>query len=155
MTRLRLRWFSTVFPGIAIAKGNASHKTMSSSTTTPSTNRANRVFRTFQLAKIFVFCCASTGRTSTVRGQTQVRMEYHYDNCLDPNIGDYPFAGGYMEAFVGDAWKIRPNLTVNFGLRYLRDTGRWDSDLAPHTVFGGDFAWLFHAEVYQVLSDRI
>jgi hypothetical protein len=32
-------------------------------------------------------------------------------------------------AYVGDSWKIRPNLTVSYGVRYVRDTGRADSDL--------------------------
>jgi hypothetical protein len=32
---------------------------------------------------------------------------------------------------VGDAWKIRPNLTLNYGIRYVHDTGRTDSDIAP------------------------
>jgi hypothetical protein len=36
-----------------------------------------------------------------------------------------------FEAYVGDSWKIRPNFTLTYGLRYLRDTGRTDSDLAP------------------------
>jgi len=32
-------------------------------------------------------------------------------------------------AYVGDSWKIKPNFTINLGLRYDRDTGRTDSDL--------------------------
>jgi Carboxypeptidase regulatory-like domain len=33
--------------------------------------------------------------------------------------------------YFGDSWKLRPNLTLLYGLRYNRDTGRTDSDLAP------------------------
>jgi hypothetical protein len=32
--------------------------------------------------------------------------------------------------YVGDSWKIKPNFTFTYGLRYNRDTGRSDSDLA-------------------------
>src|SRR5262249_49729219 len=32
-------------------------------------------------------------------------------------------------AYLGDSWKIKPNFTLTFGLRYVRDTGRTDSDL--------------------------
>jgi hypothetical protein len=31
--------------------------------------------------------------------------------------------------YIGDSWKILPNLTLSPGLRYVRDTGRTDSDL--------------------------
>jgi carboxypeptidase family protein len=36
-----------------------------------------------------------------------------------------------IQWYVGDSWKMRPNLTVNYGIRYVRDTGRTDSDIAP------------------------
>jgi hypothetical protein len=33
--------------------------------------------------------------------------------------------------YIGDSWKARPNITVTAGLRWVRDTGRTDSDLGP------------------------
>jgi hypothetical protein len=36
-----------------------------------------------------------------------------------------------IQFYAGDSWKMRTNLTVNFGVRYVHDTGRTDSDIAP------------------------
>jgi hypothetical protein len=33
-------------------------------------------------------------------------------------------------AYVGDSWKVKSNFTLNYGMRYDRDTGRTDSDLS-------------------------
>jgi carboxypeptidase family protein len=44
-------------------------------------------------------------------------------------------AGGQADwrtfAYLADSWKIRPDFTLNYGVRWSRDTGRSDSDLAP------------------------
>lgn len=36
-----------------------------------------------------------------------------------------------FEGYVGDIWKLRPRLTLTYGLHYVRDTGRVDSGLGP------------------------
>jgi hypothetical protein len=36
--------------------------------------------------------------------------------------------------YIGDAWKVKPNLTLTYGLRYVRDTFRSDADLPPVPV---------------------
>ena len=61
-----------------------------------------------------------------------------------PGLG---FSGGLLGPdnriglYVGDSVKALPNLTLSFALRYLRDTGRTDSDLPPidaiNAVFPG------------------
>jgi Carboxypeptidase regulatory-like domain len=39
-----------------------------------------------------------------------------------------------ISAYFADSWKMKPNLTVSYGVRYVRDTGRTDSDLGPIAV---------------------
>jgi hypothetical protein len=49
-----------------------------------------------------------------------------------PNFG-LPAGGQHdnrLQWYVGDSWKMKPNFTWTYGLRYNRDTGRSDSDLA-------------------------
>jgi hypothetical protein len=36
-----------------------------------------------------------------------------------------------IQFYFGDVWKVKPNLSVTLGLRYVRDSGRTDSDLPP------------------------
>ncbi len=44
-------------------------------------------------------------------------------------------AGGSLDwrtgAYISDSWKIRPQFTLNYGLRWLRDTGRTDNFIDP------------------------
>ena len=44
-------------------------------------------------------------------------------------------AGGQFDTrfqwYAGDTWKLKPNFTLNYGVRYVRDTGRGDQDLPP------------------------
>ncbi len=58
-----------------------------------------------------------------------------YDTAL-PQFG-FPAGGQFdtrFSAYIGDNWKIRPNLNVSLGLHYIRDTGRSDSQLGPNSA---------------------
>ncbi len=47
-------------------------------------------------------------------------------------FGKPSFSGFFdtrFEAYAGDSWKVRPNLTVNFGVHYTLDTNRDNNDL--------------------------
>jgi len=70
-----------------------------------------------------------------------------------PSFG-FPFGGlgpdNRISWYIGDSWKIRPNLTLTYGLRYVRDTGRTDSDLAPIAALAQ-----FDNQFYSGLEDRV
>ncbi|HKD92801.1 MAG TPA: TonB-dependent receptor [Terriglobales bacterium] len=36
-----------------------------------------------------------------------------------------------FQVYLGDSWKVKPNFTLVYGVRYNRDTGRTDADLGP------------------------
>jgi hypothetical protein len=71
-----------------------------------------------------------------------------YDTAL-PQFG-FPAGGQFdtrFSAYIGDNWKIRPNLNISLGLHYIRDTGRSDSQLGPNSainVFGAGLGDAVH-----------
>ncbi|MGH9501314.1 MAG: carboxypeptidase regulatory-like domain-containing protein [Terriglobales bacterium] len=54
-------------------------------------------------------------------------------SCFSEKSGFGSPCGGFgdtrMQAYGGDVWKVRSNLTMTIGVQYVRDTGRTDSDL--------------------------
>lgn len=52
--------------------------------------------------------------------------------------------------YIGDSWKIRPNFTLSLGLRYVRDTGRTDSDIGPIAALAQ-----FDNQFYSGLENRV
>lgn len=70
-----------------------------------------------------------------------------------PSFG-FPFGGlgpdNRVSFYVGDSWKVSPNFTLSYGLRYVRDTGRSDSDLAPIPYLND-----FNNQFYSGLGDRV
>jgi hypothetical protein len=52
--------------------------------------------------------------------------------------------------YFGDAWKMRPNFTITAGVRYVRDTGRTDSDIPPIPELNQ-----FNNQFYKGLGNRV
>jgi hypothetical protein len=52
--------------------------------------------------------------------------------------------------YFGDSWKMRPNFTWTAGLRYVRDTGRTDSDLGPTPALSA-----FDNQFYSGLENQV
>src|SRR6202521_247248 len=55
-----------------------------------------------------------------------------------------------ISLYFGDAWKIKPNLTLTYGLRYVRDTGRSDSDLGSIAALNQ-----FNNQFYSGIGNRV
>jgi hypothetical protein len=56
-----------------------------------------------------------------------------------------------LSFYFGDSWKFRSNLTISAGLRYVRDTGRTDSDLASIPLI----SQYFDNQFYSNLGNRV
>ena len=54
-------------------------------------------------------------------------------SCFSEKSGFGSSCGGFsdtrMQAYLGDTWKVLPNLTATIGVQYVRDSGRSNSDL--------------------------
>jgi len=55
-----------------------------------------------------------------------------------------------FSAYFGDSWKVRPFLTLSYGLRYVRDTGRTDSDIPAISALNA-----FNNGYYSNLGARV
>ena len=56
--------------------------------------------------------------------------------------------------YVGDSWKIKPTFTLTLGLRYVRDTGRTDSDIGPIAALD-QFNFANRYFTYSGLGNRV
>jgi carboxypeptidase family protein/TonB-dependent receptor-like protein len=84
---------------------------------------------------------ASTAVAAALPGGVSNPLNYPVDSItLGNNFGCFSGksafgspCGGWgdtrIQLYWGDQWKARPNLTVSYGVSYVRDTGRTDSDL--------------------------
>jgi hypothetical protein len=59
-----------------------------------------------------------------------------------------------LSLYFGDSWKLKPTLTLTLGLRYVRDTGRTDSDLGPIPALD-QFNYSNQFFTYSGLGDRV
>ncbi|MBZ5689627.1 MAG: carboxypeptidase regulatory-like domain-containing protein [Acidobacteriia bacterium] len=59
-----------------------------------------------------------------------------------------------VSLYVGDSWKIKPTFTLTVGVRYVRDTGRTDSDLGPISALD-QFNYANQYFTYRGLGNRV
>jgi Carboxypeptidase regulatory-like domain len=106
---------------------------------------------------------ACAGTCLTLSGGAANPFNYPVQNVLlsngqgfettEPAFG-FP-AGGLgpdnrISWYIGDSWKLKSNLTLTYGLRYVRDTGRTDSDLGPVPFLNE-----FNNQFYSGLGSRV
>jgi len=107
---------------------------------------------------------ACTGTCLTLPGGAANALNYPALNVVlgnaagfsteKPSFG-FPFGGlgpdNRISWYIGDTWKLKPNFTLTYGLRYVRDTGRTDSDLPANP----QISQLFDNQFYSGLGDAV
>jgi len=101
-------------------------------------------------------CLALPGGASNPLNYPANNVSLGNGQGFDSEIPAFGFpAGGSgpdnrISAYFGDAWKVKPNLTLSYGIRYVRDSGRTDSDLGPISALNQ-----FNNQFYSNLGNRV
>jgi hypothetical protein len=101
-------------------------------------------------------CLALPGGASNPLNYPATSVSLGNGQGFDSEIPAFGFpAGGSgpdnrISLYIGDAWRFKPSLTITYGLRYVRDSGRTDSDLGPISALNQ-----FDNQFYSGLGNRV
>jgi hypothetical protein len=102
-------------------------------------------------------CLALPGGAANPLNYPVTTLQLGNGQGYDSEIPAFGFpAGGSgpdnrISFYFGDAWKFKSNLTITYGLRYVRDSGRTDGDLAAIPAL----SQAFDNQYYSNLGNRV